>query len=192
MQKMTKRFASAPNSLRQIDKINTRAQLSKNPAEGFTPTPNSRTQTNKEKLETGAKVRKNLVRGFTLVELLLVIGIIATLAVVVFVALDPAKRFQDSRDARRTSDVETILSAVHQYVIDNKGSFPASLNVDEERMLGTYGASCDYYNGGCNVEVGACLNLSEDLSSDHPFSLVRICYGFDNFCKIEYNGMLTK
>jgi len=37
------------------------------------------------------------IRGFTLIELLLVIGIIATLAVVTFVALDPAKRFQDVR-----------------------------------------------------------------------------------------------
>lgn len=130
----------------------------------FTPTPNFYIRPDEERLKVHAQPPKNLVRGFTLVELLLVIGIIATLAVVVFVALDPAKRFQDSRDAKRVSDVETILSAVHQYVIDNKGAFPDGLDQDTERMLGTYGASCEYYNGGCDVSTGACLNLADELS----------------------------
>ncbi|PIP26824.1 MAG: hypothetical protein COX31_00225 [Candidatus Moranbacteria bacterium CG23_combo_of_CG06-09_8_20_14_all_40_16] len=125
---------------------------------------NSRVSSGKKKSLASARARENSARGFTLVELLLVIGIIATLAVVTFVALDPAKRFMDSRNARRVSDVETILNAVHQYVIDNKGDFPSGLTEDTEFMLGTYGASCDYYNGGCNVETGACLDLREDLA----------------------------
>ena len=102
--------------------------------------------------------------GFTLVELLLVIGIIATLAVVVFVALDPAKRFADSRDARRTSDAETILSAVHQYIIDNKGSAPALLPENVERTLGTGGAGCDNHTPECDSSVGECLDLSGELA----------------------------
>ena len=36
-------------------------------------------------------------RGFTLVEILLTIGIIAVLATVVVVSLDPIERFQDAR-----------------------------------------------------------------------------------------------
>jgi len=107
-------------------------------------------------------------RGFTLVELLLVIGIIATLAVVVFVALDPAKRFADARDARRTSDVETILSAVHQYVIDNKGSFPAGLTVaDIEQGLGVAdGTGCSNFSGGCTTQTDACLDLLSNPDSN--------------------------
>lgn len=103
-------------------------------------------------------------KGFTLVELLLVIGIIATLAVVVFVALDPAKRFADARSARRLSDAETILSAVHQFVIDNKGVFPAGLGVDTEQALGTASGGCSNYYNGCNVQVDSCLDLSGDLA----------------------------
>jgi prepilin-type N-terminal cleavage/methylation domain-containing protein len=110
----------------------------------------------------------NFHSGFTLVELLLVIGIIATLAVVVFVALDPAKRFADARDAKRTSDVETILSAVHQYVIDNKGAFPAGLTADEEWLLGTSGNYCvnnaKAGSGGCNANNNSCLDLTIPLA----------------------------
>lgn len=106
--------------------------------------------------------------GFTLVELLLVIGIIATLAVVVFVALDPAKRFADSRDARRTSDAETILSAVHQYIIDNKGVFPSGLTDNEEWLLGASGNYCvnniKAAEGGCNANNNSCLDLTTPLA----------------------------
>jgi prepilin-type N-terminal cleavage/methylation domain-containing protein len=102
-------------------------------------------------------------QGFTLIELLLVIGIIATLAIVAFVALDPAKRFQDARNARRVSDVETILTAVHQYIIDNRQSFPASLTEGLEQTLGT-GSGCQNYDGGCDSRVDACLDLSTDLA----------------------------
>jgi prepilin-type N-terminal cleavage/methylation domain-containing protein len=102
-------------------------------------------------------------KGFTLIELLLVIGIIAVLAVVVFVSLDPAKRFADARDARRQSDVETILSAIHQYIIDNKGAFPSGVGVDE-RQLGTGGSACSVASGGCAVTDETCLDASSDLA----------------------------
>ncbi len=98
-------------------------------------------------------------QGFTLVELLLVIGIIATLAVVVFVALDPAKRFADARDAKRTSDVETILSAVHQFVIDNKGGFPVDFST-EDVMIGISSTECAINTPRCNLSSSACVDLS--------------------------------
>ncbi|KKR21910.1 MAG: hypothetical protein UT50_C0002G0001 [Candidatus Moranbacteria bacterium GW2011_GWA2_39_41] len=102
-------------------------------------------------------------QGFTLVELLLVIGIIATLAVVVFVALDPAKRFADARNARRTSDLETILSAVHQHVIDSKGSFPDGLD-NVERQIVTSLDTCDIGTGGCGASGTVdCIDLRTPL-----------------------------
>ncbi len=60
--------------------------------------------------------------GFTLIELLVVIAIIAILAVVVFVALDPVTRFADARNSRRWADVNNILTAVHECIVDNDGS----------------------------------------------------------------------
>ena len=41
------------------------------------------------------------LQGFTLIEILLVVAMISILAVAVFVALNPAKRIIDSKNARR-------------------------------------------------------------------------------------------
>jgi len=105
----------------------------------------------------------NANRGFTLIELLVVITIIATLAVVVFVALNPGQRLKDSRDARRTADVDSILTAIHQAIVDNKGSASASLN-GSEQQLGTAPSGCAIATGGCSVVSGACLDLSTALA----------------------------
>ena len=59
--------------------------------------------------------------GFTLIELLVVIAIISILAVVVFVALDPATRFADARNSRRWNDVNNYLTAVHECIVDSDG-----------------------------------------------------------------------
>ncbi|MDP2815909.1 MAG: type II secretion system protein [Rectinemataceae bacterium] len=101
-------------------------------------------------------------KGFTLIEILLVIGIIAVLATVVIVALDPAKRFADARDARRLSDIQSILTAVSQYVIDNKGTLPAGASTFE-RQIGI-GVACDISTAICAATSGTdCLDLSVEL-----------------------------
>lgn len=102
-------------------------------------------------------------RGFTLIEILLVIGLIAVLATVVIVALDPAKRFADARDARRLSDIQSVLSAVQQYIVDNKGALPGALD-STERQIGISGGDCDISAGGCRVTEASCLDLSGPLS----------------------------
>lgn len=60
-------------------------------------------------------------KGFTLMELLIVIGIIAILAAIVIIAINPARQLALSRNAQRESNVNTILNAVHQQALDNKG-----------------------------------------------------------------------
>lgn len=101
--------------------------------------------------------------GFTLIELLTVIAIIAALAVVVFVALNPGQRLKEARDARRTSDVDSLLTAVHQYIVDNKGYAPAGLTATEQQ-LGSDATGCAIATGGCGVTTAACLDLSTDLA----------------------------
>mgnify|MGYP001577336152 CR=1 FL=1 len=66
---------------------------------------------------------KNSKRGFTLIEILVVIGIIALLATIVLIAINPARQFAQARDSQRVSNLNAILNAVGQRIADNKGLF---------------------------------------------------------------------
>ncbi len=102
-------------------------------------------------------------KGFTLIEILLVIGIIAVLATVVIVALNPAQRFADARDSRRLSDIQSILSAVQQYIVDNQGTLPSGLDTTE-KQIGTNTSGCELTEGACSANTSYCLDLSTSLA----------------------------
>ena len=138
---------------------------------------------------------KQTKKAFTLIEILLVIGMIAVLATVVFVALDPAKRFRDTRDAKRSTDTQSILSAVQTFIIDNQGSLPAGLTTTE-KQIGTAATGCAISTGGCAVSgVADCINLTTPLAkylktipidpSGGTASLTRYSIGMDA------NGIVT-
>lgn len=67
-------------------------------------------------------------KGFTLIEILVVIGIIAILATIVIIAINPARQFAQARDTQRTSHLNSILNAIGQRLSDNKGIFSGTLN----------------------------------------------------------------
>ena len=67
--------------------------------------------------------------GFTLIELIIVIAIIALLAAATFVAVNPAKRIGDANNAQRWSDVTAIADAYMNYLVDNVGVADTSTGV---------------------------------------------------------------
>ncbi len=67
--------------------------------------------------------QKNSQKGFTLIEILVVIGIIAVLATIVIIAINPGRQFAQARNAQRISNVNTILNSIGQRIADNRGTF---------------------------------------------------------------------
>jgi len=80
---------------------------------------------------------KKLQGGFTLLEVLLVVAVIAILAGIVIIAINPGKNLADTRNAQRQADVTTILNAVYQYALDSSGNFPASITNAATEMCKT-------------------------------------------------------
>ena len=83
------------------------------------------------------KNMKNKKAGFTLIEILVVIGIIAILATIVLIAINPARQFAQANDTQRTSNVNAILNAIGQYIADNKGMLPKGAEVTPVEITDT-------------------------------------------------------
>lgn len=66
-------------------------------------------------------------KGFTLVEVLLVVVIIAILAAIVIVAINPARQIAQSNNTQRSTEVKAVLDAVHEYAVDNRGTLPTGI-----------------------------------------------------------------
>jgi type IV pilus assembly protein PilA len=90
-----------------------------------------------------------LKKGFTLIEVLVVIGILTILFAIALVAINPARQFSQANDTQRRSDVNAILNAIHQYAADNKGVLPAGITTTAKTVTSTAGAG--------NVDLCAAL-----------------------------------
>ncbi len=64
-------------------------------------------------------------KGFTLIEMIITIGILGVLASIILAIVNPLAQFQKSNDARRKSDLEQLQRALEQYYQDH-GQYPHS------------------------------------------------------------------
>ena len=87
------------------------------------------------------KKRVAQIKGFTLIEILLVVAAIAILAGIVIIAINPNKQLCETRNAQRHADVLTILNAVYQYSIDN-GAIPSTITASTTDICRTDAPSC--------------------------------------------------
>ncbi len=83
-------------------------------------------------------------KGFTLLEILLVVAALGILAGIVIIAINPGKQMADTRNAQRSVDVNTIINAIYQYAIDH-GKLPdniTALTADTAKEICKTGGTC--------------------------------------------------
>lgn len=114
-------------------------------------------------------------KGFTLVELLIVIGILAVLAAFVFVALNPTARFQDSRNARRWADVNLILQAIKLDQVDNGGAYHTNITAltdDTYYQIGEASTGCNTTCSNPSITMqAACVDLLDLIDEGYMAEL---------------------
>lgn len=85
-------------------------------------------------------LKLSVSRGFTLIEMLVVLVIMGTIAALSYGALQGAKA--SSRDAQRRTDLQSIRSALEIYRVDC-GTYPTSLDfTGTKKLVGPAGTSC--------------------------------------------------
>jgi prepilin-type N-terminal cleavage/methylation domain-containing protein len=105
-------------------------------------------------------------KGFTLIELLVVIGILAVLLAITLIAINPARQFAQANNTQRSSDVNTILNAINQYMADNKGNLPTAL----EAATCTIDAPCSLAEDD-NPVTTSDVNLCAEVVSNYLAAL---------------------
>ena len=87
--------------------------------------------------------RQSKAKGFTLLELLIVITILAILAVIIIFVLNPAETLRKSRDVQRMSDLATLKNAIGLY----------TTVVTDIRLDGTAGSATNCFGVTQSVSV---------------------------------------
>jgi prepilin-type N-terminal cleavage/methylation domain-containing protein len=122
--------------------------------------------------------------AFTLIELLIVIGVIAILSVVVILVLNPAELLKQSRDAARLSDMDNLNKAVALFNTDVGGSLGAAsttyLSIPDPVATSSAGDQCQ----GLGLSLGPayhCASSSTYRNVDGtgwiPVNLTQISFG---------------
>jgi prepilin-type N-terminal cleavage/methylation domain-containing protein len=84
---------------------------------------------------------KNVNKGFTLIEVLLVITLIGILLTIGLVNFNADARFIDARNDIRKTHIQTLESTITQYKLQ-KGSYPAGLTRDYQEICDPDATSC--------------------------------------------------
>jgi prepilin-type N-terminal cleavage/methylation domain-containing protein len=95
-------------------------------------------------------MRKHLQKGFTLLELLIVMALIAILVGIVLAALNPARQFANARNAVRSEHLNSIMNGITSNMTEHAGSFSCA--------AGTIPSSAtDMKNGVGGYDIAGCL-----------------------------------
>lgn len=119
-------------------------------------------------------------QGFTLLELLIVIGILAILGTIVILVLNPAETLRQTRDSQRISDLATIKSALGLYLVSTASPVLGRAgNGPCKDAVATYGSGAKLYYSLSTASTitdttldGETVNLTSDQVTAANLNLV--------------------
>ena len=135
-------------------------------------------------------MKKNKQAGFTLLEILVVIGVIAILAAVVIVALNPARQFAQARNTQRWSNVNTVLNAVWQRMVDNRGTWVVPVGSCTDTLPAAGDPAVPIGNDPLNIDLDPCIvptYVSQSVLD--PSGGTALDTGYD--IRVETGGRIT-
>lgn len=115
--------------------------------------------------------QKSKQKGFTIIEVVLVLAIAALIFLMVFIALPALQRSQ--RDTQRKADVARVQTAIQNYQSNNRNSLPADVTVFNSVLIPKYltvgGDSFSDPNGNAYVFRTGAVNADFDVATSNMY-----------------------
>lgn len=127
-------------------------------------------------------------KGFTIIEVVLVLAIAGLIFLMVFIALPALQRSQ--ADTQRRSDASRFLSAISSYQTNNRGTVPAATAAGYTSFVSTYLASdndsfADPSGNGQDITVGSTTKTVYKFVTGTPSELGDLYYKNDSTCNTD-------
>jgi len=126
--------------------------------------------------------KRNNQKGFTIIEVVLVLAIAGLIFLMVFIALPALQRNQ--RDTQRRNDLSRAQTAVQNYQTNNRGSLPTNYSSFISNYLTTGG---DEFKD----PDGTLYTFANNASAPDEFTSGRIVYKTKATCKGDAEGITT-
>lgn len=122
-----------------------------------------------------SKIRNHKEKGFTIIEVLIVLAIAGLILLVVFLAVPALQR--NARNTSRSNDVASILGAMTEYINNNNGTMPNTLAVAADGTLtvsdntttteNQVTAKLGYYKSGVSLSGSAPAAAGTNSTTDN-------------------------
>jgi len=126
-------------------------------------------------------MKKYLPKGFTMIELLIVIAILGILAVAVLSAINPLEQIRRGRDTSSRSDSEQLVNALERFYA-SRGFFPWQTSEGDTTGLAWTASTA----GGAWTDILGDLMNAQELKSGFT---ARITAGTANPLYLYHNGL---